>query len=133
MTGQRHYDDSWRACGNQARRQWRMVALVLLAAVGLAGCGATVTSFLTRGSPFITKGTAETRNVFAVGSCPAWVDTSGAVYQLFQGENVSNADFDQVTTPGVTSRLELTMRDDLVVGCQVGTKVVVDRVLEILP
>lgn len=133
MKIQTHHDDSRHVTGERTRRHWPLVTLVILAAVALGGCGATVTSLLTRGTSFITKGTAETRSVFAVGPCPAWVDTSGAVYQLFQGTAVSNADFDQITTPGVTSRLELTLRDDLIVGCHVGTTAIVDEVLEILP
>ncbi|HVP10415.1 MAG TPA: hypothetical protein VMV94_04410 [Phycisphaerae bacterium] len=108
----------------------RVGAFILLLAVSLAGCGTPFTDLLTRGSAFITQGTAQTRDAFAFGPCLAWVDTTGAVYQLFQGENVSNADFDRVTTPGVTSRLKLTVRTDLIVGCRVGTTAVVDEVLQ---
>lgn len=115
-----------RACG--------VAAGALFVAVMAAGCSVELPNPIPFGTSFITKGTFELQTPFgAASACPVWVDTSGAVYQLFQGEDVSNAEFDQVTTPGVTSRLQLKTRDDLIVGCKVGTTVQVEAVREIVP
>jgi hypothetical protein len=127
-----HQSGSWPIVPRGTRRSRQIVVLVALAAVSLAGCGTAISNLITLDEAFIVKGTAEMKTAFAVGPCLAWVDTSGAVYQLFQGTNVSNAEFDLVTTPGVTSRLQLTVRSDLIVGCSVGTTAVVDAVLEVI-
>ena len=119
---------------------WRMgwtaryaAAGVVLTAVIAAGCSVELPNLIPFGTTFITKGTFELRTLFGSSTpCPAWVDTSGAVYQIFQGADVPNADFDRATTPGVTSRLRLRARDDLIVGCKVGTTVEVEAVLEII-
>lgn len=105
---------------------------VLLASLSPA-CSVQLPSVLSSGSPFIVKGTFEARDVFGRGSCPVWVAETGILYHLFQDEAVSNADFDRITTPGVTSRLRIATRGDLVVACQIGTSVVVQSVLEIVP
>jgi hypothetical protein len=62
-----------------------------------------------------------------------WIGTNGETYHLFQGGRMENAEYDRITTAGVTSRLELVTRSDLTVSCQVGQIVEVQRVLEIDP
>ncbi|MCG8405374.1 MAG: hypothetical protein MI923_09270 [Phycisphaerales bacterium] len=84
-------------------------------------------------SSFIARGTFEERPIPFVGSCPVWVDSTNVVYHLFQGFDVPNADFDRVTTPGVSSRLRLRGRDDLQVGCEMdGIIVEVEAIVEII-
>lgn len=114
-----------------ARR--RLVIGGMFAVASIAGCSVQLPSLFPFGDAFIAKGTFELRTAPGGGECPAWVDTNRTVYQLFQGADVSNADFDNITTPGVTSRLRLVKRDDLTVGCSVGIIVEVQEVLEIVP
>ena len=85
------------------------------------------------GESFIVTGTAETRSSFGSPPCPVWVDATGVIYHLFQTDSVSNADFDRITTTDVTSRLKVTVRRDLRVGCETnGTTVEVNEVLQII-
>ena len=51
---------------------------------------------------------------------------------MFQSPALDNESFDRITTPGVTSRLEIATRDDLEVACLIGTVVEVQDVLEIV-
>ena len=81
------------------------------------------------GTSFVVKGTATLLD--NDGPCLAWIGENGVTYHLFQDPRVTNEDFDRVTTPGVTSRLLLASRSDLIVTCQVGTIVEVQDVLEI--
>jgi hypothetical protein len=103
---------------------------VFLALAAVGACTLQVPSIFPSGTPFIVKGTSETRDVFACGPSAVWVDTSGVAYHLFQGDRISNEDFDRITTPGVTSRLEIATRDDLQVACPVGIIVEVRSILE---
>lgn len=105
-------------------------ALALCGAILLAGCLSNQNVLFVKGEPFIISGTAATVN--RTGPCLVWYGENGFTYQLFQGARVANEDFDRVTTPGVTSRLEISTRSDLQVACQVGTIVEVQRVLEIV-
>jgi len=112
-------------------RMYFGLALVALAVFG--GCTVNIPGenvLFAKGEPFILKGTAAVidRN----GPCPVWIGENGVTYHLFQGGRLENADFDRITTPGVTSRLELAVRTDLTVTCQVGTIAEVQRVLEIV-
>ena len=93
--------------------------------------GPLIPSLSTTGSSFIVKGTAGTAEG-ENGSCLAWYADNGVIYHLFQTSGVSNQDFDRITTPGVTSRLEIALRTDLEVACNVGTTVQVQQVLEIV-
>jgi hypothetical protein len=95
-------------------------------------CTIDIPNPLVTGTAFIVKGTYEVRPVFGRGDCPVWVAETGVLYHLFQGDAVSNADFDAVTTPGVASRLRIATRDDLTVACELGTTVVVQAVLQII-
>ena len=55
------------------------------------------------------------------GPCLVWLGDNGETFHLFQDPRIANDDFDRVTTPGVASRLELSVRTDLFVACEVGT------------
>lgn len=108
----------------------RVAALLCLC---LPACTVSLPDPLFSERSFIVKGTFENRELpWGAGTVGVWVDQTGVVYHLFQGEEIANEDFDRITTPGVTSRLQLTPRADLQVGNQIGTKVVVDEVLEIV-
>jgi hypothetical protein len=108
-----------------------------------AGCGSDPASLLRLLIPaaaeaasagdFVDQGAFELRplSLFSSETCPVWVDDSGVVYHLFQAPDLSNADFDRITQPGVRSRLLLTERQDLAVGCLGGPVVQVQQVLEV--
>jgi hypothetical protein len=83
------------------------------------------------GTSFVVRGTMDLVDTEA-GACLVWRGENGVTYHLFQHSRVANDEFDLVTTPGVTSRLELATRSDLVVDCQVGTIVEVQNILEIV-
>ncbi len=87
-------------------------------------------TFVATGNPFVMRGTATLLE--QGGGCPAWIGENGVIYHLFQNRRLSSELFDRVVTPGVTSRLELSVRTDLEVVCQVGTIVEVQSVLEII-
>lgn len=82
------------------------------------------------GARFVNRGTAEL--IDNGGPCLVWRGQDGITYHLFQSMGLGNEVFDTITTPGVTSRLEIRVRTDLVVACQVGTIVEVLSVLEIV-
>jgi len=99
--------------------------------IGTAGCVNFPEELMlgSSGDPFILKGTAAV--VDNEGPCPVWVGDNGVTYHLFQGARVENDAFDQAMTPGVTSRLQIAVRTDIPVSCQIGTVVEVHDVLEI--
>ncbi len=101
-------------------------------AIVVAACTIELPNPIGITNPFIVKGTSEMRDVFGRGQCPVWVADTGVLYHLFQGDTVSNADFDSVVTTGVTSRLRIAVRKDLEVGCRLGQTVVVEQVLQII-
>jgi hypothetical protein len=109
-----------------------------LAALAILTCGLRCTfnvdlgaeTLFPSGSSFVVKGTAENAPS-PFGICNIWRGANGVTYHLFQGTRVDNADFDRVITPGVTSRLEIATRSDLIVDCQQGTIVEVRQILEI--
>ncbi|MBN2559445.1 MAG: hypothetical protein JXQ75_00755 [Phycisphaerae bacterium] len=109
----------------------KTIALLLFPVISLSACTISLPNPTAFGTPFIAKGTYELREVWGGDPCPVWVTDTGAIYHLFQDIAVSNEDFDRVTTPGVTSRLQLTTRSDLVVGCLIGIPVEVKQVLSI--
>ncbi len=82
------------------------------------------------GEPFVLKGTADL--VDNGGPCRIWRGENGIIYHLFQSPQVDNETFDQVTAPGTTSRVQISVRDDLEVTCQLGPTVIVEAVLEIV-
>ena len=106
---------------------------VLLGILLYAGCiDLTIpgqNTLFVKGESFVLSGTAAV--IDNDGPCLVWLGTNGITYHLFQGIDLDNEDFDRVTTPGVTSRLELATREDLEVSCQIGTIVEVQGVLEI--
>jgi hypothetical protein len=122
----------------------RILLLTTSAAILItAGCGFDPTGILAgllpspreaTGTEFVDQGTFELRpvSVFSSDTCPVWVDDSGVVYHLFQAPDLSNADFDSITQPGVRSRLLLSEREDLPVGCLDGPAVQVQQVLQII-
>lgn len=79
---------------------------------------------------YIAQGTFESRSQFLGGTCFVWLEESGVVYHLFQGQSISSADFDRITTPGTVSRLLIVPRNDIPVGCQQGNVVEVQGILE---
>ena len=83
------------------------------------------------GTPFVLSGTA-TVTTTALGSCSVWMGENGVTYYLFQDPALENELFDKITTPGVSSRLELNARFDLEVTCHDGPVVEVLDVLEIV-
>ncbi|HRX85700.1 MAG TPA: hypothetical protein P5572_11845 [Phycisphaerae bacterium] len=84
------------------------------------------------GTSFVLRGTADLVDT-PDGACLVWLGENGVTYHLFQNTRVANDEFDLITTPGVTSRLELATRSDLVVQCRLGTIVEVQNILEIVP
>jgi len=86
-------------------------------------------SLLPTGTPFVIQGTSAV--VDYEGPCPVWVGENGVTYHLFQDPLLNNETFDQVVTPGTTSRLVVVTRSDLVVSCEMGTIVEVQDVLQI--
>jgi hypothetical protein len=109
------------------------IGAAVLTAAALSACDVAVDlgadSLFPTGTSFVVRGTAD---VFeGNGSCPIWIGENGVIYHLFQNPRVPNEEFDRVITPGTTSRLELAVRTDLVVTCQVGTIAEVEDILEI--
>jgi len=109
-----------------------VLGITLLAAV--SGCSIDFDvlpdAFVTAGSPFVVRGTATV--VDNEGPCLAWIGENGVTYHLFQDPRVDNETFDRVTTPGVTSRLQIAVRTDLMLACRIGTIVEVRNVLEVV-
>ncbi len=101
---------------------------------GAAGCtfnfDVEPPALVPSGNPFVVRGTATLLE--DGGPCPAWIGENGVIYHLFQNRRLNNETFDRVTTPGVTSRLELAVRTDLEVACRVGTVAEVLSVLEMV-
>lgn len=110
----------------------RMMLRALLAVLLVAGCTLEIPgqdTLFVRGEPFVMRGAAATINVG--GPCRVWIGDNGITYHLFQSVRLSSEEFDQVSTPGVTSRLQLATRNDLRVDCQTGDIVEVERVLDV--
>ncbi len=111
-------------------------SLILLGLFGVMGCTFNLDlgtdALFAEGSAFVISGTSDLANVDG-NPCNVWIGDNGVIYHLFQSPQVDNGDYDQVTTPGVTSRLLVATRSDLVVDCQIGTIVDVEDVLEIVP
>ena len=109
-----------------------LVGLVALLLPVSCGSLLSTSTFFTNGDSFIDQGTFQMQSGFLSAPCPVWVDTSGITYHLFQGPNISNADFDAITTPNTTSRLKIHTRSDLKIGCGSGPAVEVDAVIEVI-
>jgi len=108
------------------------IGLTLLSAV--FGCSVNLDllpdNLVATGSPFVIRGT--TAVIDSDGPCLIWIGENGVTYHLFQDPRVDNETFDQIITPGVTSRLQIAVRDDIVLTCQIGTIAEVQNVLEIV-
>jgi hypothetical protein len=108
--------------------------LGLLLALCAIGCSFNAQllpdTLFSTGTPFVVKGTSTVLD--NNGPCLAWIGENGITYHIFQTTTVDNATFDRITTPGVTSRLQLVTRSDLQVACQTGTIVEVLSVLEVV-
>ena len=117
----------------QGKSKWM---IVLLVHVGLLSAGCVDLEFPEElalfdiATPFVVRGTAAL--VDNSGPCPVWIGENGVTYHLFQDPRLDNETYDWVTTPGITSRLVLSTRDDLELVCQFGTIVEVQDVLEIV-
>lgn len=109
-----------------------LVASVVGLALAVGTCTVELPNPLATETPFIVRGTSEMREVFGRGQCLVWVADTGVLYHLFQGDTISNADFDAIVKAGVTSRLRIAVRKDLEVGCRLGQTVVVEEVLQII-
>ena len=114
---------------------------LLLSALVMACCATAACEFtldlgtdtlFSSGSPFILSGTAQEVGT-SQGPCLIWLGENGIAYHLFQTSGINNGEFDTITTPGTTSRLEIATRSDLEVACQIGTIVEVQEILEIVP
>ena len=86
-------------------------------------------SLLPTQATFVLTGTATLLD--NDGPCLAWVGENGVTYHLFQNARIENDVFDRITTPGVTSRIEITTRNDIPLECATGQVAEVQRVLEI--
>lgn len=82
------------------------------------------------GGPFVLSGATEVIDVG--GPCLVWRGDNGVLYHLFQHVNLESELFDEVTEPGVSSRLVVAERTDLDVICRVGPTLEVRDVLEII-
>ena len=99
----------------------RVVLIISVLFVVLAGCidlNDASSQLLPVGTSFVVQGTATT--IDNDGPCLVWIGENGVTYHLFQDAQLDNDLFDLITTPGVTSRLEVATRSDLDVACQVG-------------
>jgi len=99
-----------------------------------SGCSVELDVFpdalVVAGAPFVIRGTATV--VDNDGPCLVWIAENSVTYHLFQDPRVDNETFDRITTPGVTSRLQIAVRTDLEVACRIGTIAEVRNVLEIV-
>lgn len=106
--------------------------LILLIALGLSCVDVDIPvtpSLFPTDRSFILSGTAAV--IDQDGPCLVWLGENGETFHLFQDPRIANDDFDRITAPGVTSRLEVSVRTDLFVACEVGTIVEVTDILEI--
>jgi hypothetical protein len=94
----------------------------------LQGCDAS--ALLVVGTPFAVQGTMTVSNRDA--ACLIWMGDNGETFYLYQDPLLDNSTFDQITTPGVTSRLVVVTRSDLTSPCTVDEVVQVEEVLEIV-
>ncbi len=83
------------------------------------------------GTPFVVQGTMTLGG--PNGDCLVWQADNGQSYYLYQNALLDNNAFDQINTPGVTSRLVIAIRSDLPAGCRADKVAEVNQVLEVLP
>ena len=95
----------------------------------VSGCVDT-SGLLVVGTPFVVQGTMTVGD--KDGACLIWRGENGVSYYLYQDPLLDNSAFDQITTPGVTSRLVVVTRSDLTAPCKVDTILQVQEVLEIV-
>jgi hypothetical protein len=107
-------------------------ALVCVGLVAVGGCGLELGGGGLLGSnSFVIRGTMTV--IENNGVCPVFQADDGFTYHLRQGTGLLNVLFDAVTEIGAVSRLEVSVREDLPVACQVGAVVEVLTVLEVIP
>ncbi len=116
------------------RRGWIWLTAISLAAVLTASC---IDVHLGDGGSlfpepsFIISGTVE----LDAGEplCSRFQADNGLTYHLFQGPRLTNDEYDQLFEDGARARLEIEIRDDLVLECEEGELVEVVEVLEFIP
>lgn len=81
------------------------------------------------GTPFVVRGTMTVEK----GSCLVWQAENGQSCYLYQDPLLDNDLFNQITTPGTTSRLVVVTRSDLSAPCDTDLIVQVQSVLEVVP
>jgi hypothetical protein len=126
------------ATSRAARRVSSKHAAFLIASIALlaslAACRDLIInapdSLIPVGTPFVLSGTAEV--IDDDGPCLVWLGENGIVYHLFQKPTLESDLFDKITSPGVTSRLEVQERTDIDVACQQGPVLEVQDVLEVI-
>lgn len=72
-------------------------------------------SLLPPDTSFIIKGQAQAAEP---GQFPVWLAEDNQGFALFQTTNISNDDFDALTTAGSTGRIQVSVRNDLVPLCR---------------
>lgn len=109
----------------------------LLTGVAALSCGACIELNLPSGDSlfaapsFIVSGTIELEPANPL--CSRFRADNGYVYHLFQGPRLANDEYDQLFEDGARARLEIEIRDDLILTCRQGTLVEVVEVLEFIP
>ena len=100
--------------------------MVLFALVG--ACNLNTAQLLPVGTPFVVQGTMSVTNA----GCLVWDADNGQSFYLYQDPLLDNNLFDQITTPGVTSRLVIVTRSDLTSPCKTDKIAQVQEVLEVI-
>lgn len=111
-------------------RKALVVCAGLIAWATGTGClDVNTAGLLTVGTPFVVRGTMTVEQ----GSCLVWQAENGQSFYLYQDPLLDNDLFNQITTPGATSRLVVVTRTDLAAPCATDAIVQVQEVLEIVP
>jgi hypothetical protein len=92
--------------------------------------GCDTSALLVVGTPFVVQGTMTVNS--HSGTCLIWMGDNGETYYLYQDPLLDTGIFDQITTPGVTSRLVVVTRSDLTSPCAVDEVVQVQEVIEVV-
>ena len=124
------------ARGQSPRSRKKCAWIVCVAAVVLGtwtgGCARldkTIASALAK--PYIVGGVMEMNT--ETPACSVFREDSGVTYILFQGNSMTNHDFDELFHEGRRARLEITQRANLPTKCRGGMIVEVQEVLEPIP
>ena len=108
----------------------RVILLNACIGASLLVLGCNASELLVVGTPFVVQGTMTVSNNH--GACLIWKGDNGETFYLYQDPLLDNSTFDQITTPGVTSRLVVVTRSDLSSPCTVDEIVQVQEVLDII-